>query len=130
MKIPDVFQESSIVLPYILHEYLLKTWKPLKDKMLFHKRMYLRNLDSSTSIPCEIENESLKAGKDKTTPTMSIITAATVMTEKSNYRMLVKDGVTANAMCSTKLCSKSKTSNRVVSHGEGLVKTEFPLRHN
>jgi hypothetical protein len=98
--------------------------------MIFHKRMYLRNLDNSTSIPCEIENQSLKAGEDKTRPTMSIVTAATVMTEKSNYRMLVKEGVTAKAMCSTKLWAKSKTSNRVVSHGEGLVKTELSLRHN
>jgi hypothetical protein len=73
----------------------MKTWKPLKDKMIFHKRMYLRNLDNSTSIPCEIENASLKAGEEKTGPIMSINTAATVMIETSNYRMLVKEGVTA-----------------------------------
>jgi hypothetical protein len=72
----------------------------------FHKHMYLRNLDNSTSIPCEIENASLKAGEDKTRPTMSIITAATMMTENSNYRMLAKEGVTSNAMCSTKLWYK------------------------
>jgi hypothetical protein len=61
---------------------------------------------------------------------MRIINTATVMTEKSNYRMLVKEGVTAKAMSSTRLWSKSKTSNRVVSHGEGLVNTEFSLHHN
>jgi hypothetical protein len=58
---PDVFEKLGITPPYILDEYLLKTWKPLKDKMLFHKRMYLWNFDNSTSIPCEIENASLKA---------------------------------------------------------------------
>jgi hypothetical protein len=74
------------------------------------------------------ENVIIKVGK--TRPSMSIITAATVMTEKSNYHMLVKEGVAAYAIRSTKLWSKSKISNRVVSHGEGLVKTEFSLHHN
>jgi hypothetical protein len=96
---PDVFEELDIASPYILDDSLLKTWKPPKDKMIFNKRMYLWNLENSTFIPCEIKNASLKAGEDKTRPTMSIITAATVMTEKSNYHMLMKEGVTANAMC-------------------------------
>jgi hypothetical protein len=61
---------------------------------------------------------------------MSIITTTTVMIENSNYHMLVKEGVTAKAMCSRKMWSKSKTSNGVVSHGDGLVKSEFSLRHN
>jgi hypothetical protein len=62
----DVFEELGKASPYILDEYLLKTWKPLKDKMIFYKCMYPRNLDNSTSIPCEIENASIKAGEDKT----------------------------------------------------------------
>jgi hypothetical protein len=65
MNRPHVFEELGKSPAYILDEYLLKTWKPLKDKMIFHKHMYLRNLDNSTSIPCEIENASLKAGVDK-----------------------------------------------------------------
>jgi hypothetical protein len=61
---------------------------------------------------------------------MRIFTAAQVMTDKSNHRMLVKEGKSAKFMSSTKLWSKSKTSNKVTSHGEGLTETDYGLRHN
>jgi hypothetical protein len=44
---------------------------------------------------------------------MSILTTAQVMTDKTNHRMLVKEGKSANAMSSTKMWSKSKTSNKI-----------------
>jgi hypothetical protein len=52
------------------------------------------------------------------------------MTDKSNHRMLVKEGNSAKSMSSTKLWSKSKTSNKMTSHGEGLIEIEYGLRHN
>jgi hypothetical protein len=44
--------------------------------------------------------------------------------------MLVKEGKSANSMSSTKLWSKSKTSNKITSHREGLVETEYSIRNN
>jgi hypothetical protein len=61
---------------------------------------------------------------------MSILTAAQVMTDKSNHHMLVKDGKSAKSISSTKLWSKPKTSNKITSRGEGLVETEYSLRNN
>jgi hypothetical protein len=61
---------------------------------------------------------------------MSILTASQVMTDKSNHRMLVKEGKSAKCMSSTKLWSKSKTANKITSHREGLVETEYSLRNN
>jgi hypothetical protein len=40
---------------------------------------------------------------DRVRPTMSILKAAQVMTDKSNHRMLVKEGKSATSMSSTKL---------------------------
>jgi hypothetical protein len=97
---------------------------------LFYKRMFLRNLNNCTSIPSEVENSSIKQGDDRVRPTMSILTAEQVMTYKSNQRMLVKEGKSAKSMSSTKLWSKSKTSNKITSHGEGLVETEYSLCNN
>jgi hypothetical protein len=58
---------------------------------------------------------------------MSTLTAAQVMTDKSNHRMLVKEGKSAKSMSSTKMWSKSNTSNKITSHGEGIVETEYGL---
>jgi hypothetical protein len=74
-------------------------------------------------------NNNIKQGDDRVRPTMSILTAAQVMPDKSNHRMLVKEGKSAKFMPSTKLWSKSKTSNKITSHGEGLVETEYSLRN-
>jgi hypothetical protein len=52
------------------------------------------------------------------------------MTDKSNHRMLVKEGKSAKSMSSAKLWSESKTSNKITSHGEGLVETEYSVRNN
>jgi hypothetical protein len=90
----------------------------------------LRNLNNCTSIPSEVKNSSIKQGDDRVRPTMSILTAVQVMTDKSNHRMLVKEGKSAKSMSSTKLWSKSKMSNKITSHGEGLIKTEYGVRHN
>jgi hypothetical protein len=126
----DVFESMGPAYPYILDKYLLSTWIKKKDKLLFSKRMFLRNLNNCTSIPSEVENSSIKQGDDRVRPTMSILTAAHVMTDKSNHRMLVKEGKSAKSTPSTKLWSKSKTSNKITSHGEGLVETEYYLRNN
>jgi hypothetical protein len=61
---------------------------------------------------------------------MSILTAAQVMTDNSNHHMLVKEGKSAKSMYLTRLWSTSKTSNKSTSHGEGLIDTEYGLRHN
>jgi hypothetical protein len=61
---------------------------------------------------------------------MSIWTAVQVMTDKSNHCMLVKEGMSGKSMYSTKVWSKKKTSNRITSHREGLIETEYGLRHN
>jgi hypothetical protein len=92
--------------------------------------MFLWNLNNCTSIPSEVKNSSIKQGDDRVHPTMSILTAAQVVTDKSNHRILVKEGKSAKSMSSTKLCSKSKTSNKITSHGEGLIETEYGLRYS
>jgi hypothetical protein len=51
MNIPDVFESMGPAYPYILDKYLLSTWTKKKDKLLFYKRMFLRNLNTCTSIP-------------------------------------------------------------------------------
>jgi hypothetical protein len=60
--------------------------------------MFLRNLDNCTSIPSKVENSSIKQGDDRVHPTMIILTTAQVMTDKSNHRMLVKEGKSAKSM--------------------------------
>jgi hypothetical protein len=92
--------------------------------------MFLRNLNNCTSIPSEVKNSSIKQGDDRVRPTMIILTADQVMTDKSSHRMLVKEGNSAKSMPSTRLWSKSKTYNRITSHGEGLAETEYSLRNN
>jgi hypothetical protein len=130
MNRPDVFESMDPEYPYILDKYLLRTWIKKKDRLLFYERMFLRNLNNCTSILSEVENSSIKKGDDRVSPTMSILTDAQVMTDKSNHRMLVKEGKSANSMSSTKLWSKSKTSNKITSHGQGLVETEYSLRND
>jgi hypothetical protein len=61
---------------------------------------------------------------------MSILTAAQVMTDTSNHRMLFKEGKSAKSMSSTRLWSKYNTSDKITSHGEDLIETEYGLRHN
>jgi hypothetical protein len=61
---------------------------------------------------------------------MIILTDAQVMTDNLNHRILVKEGKSTNSMVSTKLWSKSKTSNKITSHREGLVETDYSLRNN
>jgi hypothetical protein len=62
----------------------------------------LRNLNKKcASIPFEVNNSSIKQGDDRVRPTMIISTAAQVMTDKSNHRMLFKEGKSANSMSST-----------------------------
>jgi hypothetical protein len=90
----------------------------------------LRNLNNCTSILSEVDNSSIKQGDDCVRPTMSILTAAQVMIDKSNHSMLVKEGKSANSMSLTKLWSKSITPNKITSHGEGLIEREYGLRHN
>jgi hypothetical protein len=130
MNRPDVFESMGPAYPYILDKYLLSTWIKKKDKLLFYKRMFLHNLNNCTSILYEVENSSIKQGDDRVRPTLSILTAAQVMNDKSNHRMLVKEGNSAKSMPSTKLWYKSKTSNKITSHGEGLVETEYSLHNN
>jgi hypothetical protein len=91
---------------------------------------FLRNLNNCTSIPSKVENSSIEQCEDRARPTMSILTADQVMTDKSNHPMLVKEGKSAKSMSSMKLWSKSKTSNKTTSHGEGLIETKYGLRHN
>jgi hypothetical protein len=128
MNRPDVFESMGPAYPYILDKYLLSTWIKKKDKRLFYKRMFLRNLNNCTSILSEVENSSIKQGDDRVRPTMSILTAAQVMTDKSNHRFLVKERNSAISMSSMKLWSK--TSNKITSHGEGLVEIECSLCNN
>jgi hypothetical protein len=78
MNRPDVFESMGPAYPYILDKYLLSTWIKKKDKLLFYKRVFLRNLNNCTSIPSEVENSSIKQGDDRVRPTMSILTAAQV----------------------------------------------------
>jgi hypothetical protein len=78
--------------------------------------MFLPNLNNCTSIPSEVDNSSIKQGDNCIRPTMSILTAAQVMTDKQNHIMLVKEGNSAKYMLSTKLWSKSNTSNKITSH--------------
>jgi hypothetical protein len=130
MNRPDVFESMGPAYPYILDKYILITWIKKKYKLLFYKRMFLRNLNNCTYIPSEVDNSSIKQVDVRVSPTMSILTAAQVMTDKSNYRMLVKEGKSAKSMSSTKLWSKYKTSNKITSHGEGLVETEYSLCNN
>jgi hypothetical protein len=130
MNIPDVFEGMGPAYPYILDKYLLSTLIKNKDKLFFYKQMFLRNLNNCTSIPFEVDNPSIKQGEDRVRPTMSILIAAQVITDKSNHRMIVKEGKPAKSMSSTKLWSKSKTSYKITSHGEGLVETEYSLRNN
>jgi hypothetical protein len=123
--LPEVLTYS-----YILDKYILSTWINKKDKILFYKRMFLHNLNNCTSIPSEVNNSSIKKVEDRVHPTMSILTAAQVMTDKSNHHMLVKEGKSAKYMSSTKLWSKSKKSNKIASKGDGLVDTEYSLHNN
>jgi hypothetical protein len=106
MNRPDVFQSMGPAYPYILDKYILSTLIKKKDKLLYYKRMFLRNLNNCTSIPSEVENSSIKQGDDRVCPTMSILTASQVMTDTSNHRMLVKERKSAKSMSSTKLWSK------------------------
>jgi hypothetical protein len=89
---PDVFKSMGPAYPYILDKYLLSTWIKKKDRLLFYKIMCMRNLNNCTSIRSEVDNSSIKQGEDRVRPKMSILTAAQVMTDKSNHRMLVKEG--------------------------------------
>jgi hypothetical protein len=50
MNRPDVFESIGAAYLYILDKYLLITWIKKKDKLLFYKRMFLRNLNNCTSI--------------------------------------------------------------------------------
>jgi hypothetical protein len=88
------------------------------------------NLNKCTSIPPQVENYSIKQGDYRIHPTMSILTAAQVMTNKLNHCMLVKEVKSAKSMSSTKMWSKSNTSNKITSHEEGLIETEYGLRYN
>jgi hypothetical protein len=130
MNRPDVFKSMGPAYPYILDKYLVSTLIKHKDKLVYYKRMFVRNLDNCTSIPSEVKNSSMKQGDDLVRPTMNILTAFRVTTYKSNHRMLVKERKSAKSMASTKLWSKSKTSNKITSHGEGLIETEYGLRNN
>jgi hypothetical protein len=130
MNRSDVFESMGPAYPYILDKYLLSTRIKKKDKLLYYKRMFLRNLNNCTSISSEVKNSSIKQGNGLVRPTMSMLTAARVMIDKSNHSMLVKQGKSAKSMSSTKLWSKLKTSNKITSHGEGLIETEYGLRHN
>jgi hypothetical protein len=123
MNRPYIFESMGPAYPDILDKYILSTWIKTKYKLLFYKRMFLRNLNNCTSIPSEVENSSIKQGDDRIRPTMRILTTSQVMTDKSNHCMLVKEGKSAKSMSSTKLWSKSKTSNKITSHGEGIVET-------
>jgi hypothetical protein len=84
--------------PYILDKYLLSTWIKKKDKLLFYKQMFLRSLNNCTSIPSKVENSSIKQGDDRVRSTMSILTASQVVTDKSNHRMLLKEGRSTKSM--------------------------------
>jgi hypothetical protein len=95
---PEVFESTGPEYPYILDKYLLSTWIKKKDKVLYCKQMFLRNLNNCNYIPSDVENSSIKQGDDCIRPTMIILTAAQVMTDKSNYRMLVKEGKSAKSM--------------------------------
>jgi hypothetical protein len=77
--------------PYILDKYILSTWIKKKDTILYYKQMFLRNLNNCTSIPFEVDNSSIKQGDDRVRPTMNMLTAAKVMKDKSNHRILVKE---------------------------------------
>jgi hypothetical protein len=107
MNRPDVFESMGPAYPYILDTYLLITWIKNKYIPLFCKHMFLRNLNNCTSIPSEVNNSSIKQGDDCVRPTMSILTAAQVMNDKSNHPMLVKEGKSAKSMSSTKMWFKS-----------------------
>jgi hypothetical protein len=82
------------------------------------------------AITSEVNNSSIKQVDDSVRPKMIILTAAQAMTDKSNHHMLVQEGKSAKSMSSTKLWSKSKTSNNITSQREGLVETEYSLRNN
>jgi hypothetical protein len=99
MNRPDVFESMGPEYPYSLDKYILSTWIKKKDKLFYYKRMFLRNFNNCTSIP-------IKQDDDRVRQTMSIFTAAQVMTDKFNHRMLVKEGKSAKSMSSTKLWSK------------------------
>jgi hypothetical protein len=63
MNRPDAFESMGPSYPYILYKYLLSTWIKKKDKLLFYKRIFLRNLNNCTYIPSEVENSSIKHGE-------------------------------------------------------------------
>jgi hypothetical protein len=130
MNRPDVFENIGPAYSYILGKYLLSRCIKKKDKFLYYKQMFLRNLNNCTSIPSEVENSSIKQGGDRVRPTMSILSAPQVMTDKSNQRMLVKEGKSSKSMSSTNLLSKSNTSNKITSRGEGLVETAYGICNN
>jgi hypothetical protein len=129
MNIPDIFKSRGPAFYYILDKYLLSAWIKKKYKLLYYKGNFLRNLNY-TSIPSKVKNASIKQGDDHIRPTMSIRTAAQITTDKSNHRVLVKEGKSAKSMSSTKLWSKSNTSNKISSPGEGLVEAEYGLHSN
>jgi hypothetical protein len=91
MNRPDVCESMEPAYPYILDKYILSAWIKNKDKLLYYKRMFLRNINNCTSIPSEVENSSIKQGDDHIRPTMIILTAVQVMTDQYNHRMLVKE---------------------------------------
>jgi hypothetical protein len=106
MNRPDVFESMGPAYPYILDKYMLSTWIKKKEKLLYYKRMFLRNLNNCTSILPEVKNSSIKQDDDRVRPTMIILTASQVMIDKSNHHMLVKEGKSAKSMSSTKMWSK------------------------
>jgi hypothetical protein len=131
MNRPDVSESMGPAYPCMLdNTYLLSTWIKKKDKLLCYKRMFLRNFNNCISILSEVDNSSTKQGGDRLRPAMSILTAAQAMSDKSNHPMLVKEGNPDKSMSSTTLWSKSNTSNKITSRGEGLVEAEIPYTPN
>jgi hypothetical protein len=130
MNRPYVFESMGPAYPYILETYLMSTFIKKKNKPFYYKQMFLRNFNNCTSIPSEVENSSIRQGDDRVRPTMIIVAAVQVMTDKSNHRMPVQEGKSAKSVSSTKLWSKSNISNRITSHGKSLVEKEYGLRNN
>jgi hypothetical protein len=78
MNRTDVFESMGPAYQYILDKYILRMWIKNKYKILYYKRMFLRNLNNCPSIPSEVENASIKQGDDRVHPTISIFTDAQV----------------------------------------------------
>jgi hypothetical protein len=100
MNIPDIFESMGLAFPYILDNYLLSTWIKNKDKILYYKRMFLHNLKI---VPPFVRRLIILLSNKVTTVSALQLTAVQVMTDKSNHRMLVKEGKSAKSMYSTKL---------------------------